>query len=230
MSNIQLLTTEVQRLSQSVDSWNTGIIVMMIVAAMAATGLVLTQYTAFRKAGLLADAQERLLKEKDKEAEKTAQELRLDIAKANQAAAEAKQKAEEDRLARVKIEQRLADRKLTDAQVAVIVDKLKVFADQEFEVTPYWELREPMATANRIADALTLAGWKYIPPKSAEVLLGGVAGVLVYVHPSASERTKKAADSLVSALTKEGIASELRGLNDPKNPTNKLHLNVGTKP
>jgi hypothetical protein len=60
--------------------------------------------------------------------------------------------------------------------------------------------------------------------------LGEVAGVLVYVHPIADERTKKAADSLVSALTKEGIHSEVRKQNAPNNPSNKLHINVGKKP
>ena len=74
-------------------------------------------------------------------------------------------------------------------------------------------MKEPLAIANRIHRALTLGGWKYIKPKSAAFLLG-VAGVLIYVHPAADERTKKAAASVVSALTKEGIY----GTKKPKRP------------
>ena len=138
--------------------------------------------------------------------------------------------AKGERLARKKIEERLADRSLTDAQVRVIADKLKLFSGQEFGITTYWDLKEPLSMANRIYGALNLAGWKYLKPESATFLLGGVAGVLVYVHPAADELTKKAAASLVSALTKEGITLELREQNDPKNPNNRLYFNVGTKP
>jgi multidrug efflux pump subunit AcrB len=128
------------------------------------------------------------------------------------------------------IEQRLADRKLTDAQVRAIADVLKTFAGQEFQITTFWDLKEPLAIANHVYSALNLAGWKYIKPESAEFLLGGIAGVLVYVHPAADERTKKAADAVVFALINEGIDSELRKQNAPNSPNSKLHINVGTKP
>ena len=128
------------------------------------------------------------------------------------------------------IEQRLADRTLSDAQVKAITDRIKQFADQEFQITTFWQLKEPLAITKRIFHALNFAGWKYIKPASPEFLMEAMAGVQVYVHPVADERTKEAADSLVSVLAKEGIASELRQVNDPKNPTNKLYINVGSKP
>ena len=61
-------------------------------------------------------------------------------------------------------------------------------------------------------------------------MLGGVAGVLVYVHPAAQENVKKAADSLVAALNEQGIVSELRQQNSANPIDSKLHLNIGTKP
>jgi hypothetical protein len=128
------------------------------------------------------------------------------------------------------IEQRFADRTMTDAQVKAIADTIKPFAGQEFQITTFWQLKEPLAITQRIFHALNFAGWQYIKPASPEFLLEAMAGIQVYVHPVADERTKKAADSLVSILTKEGIDSELRQLNDPKNPSNKLYINVGTKP
>jgi hypothetical protein len=128
------------------------------------------------------------------------------------------------------LKQRLADRTLTDAQIVLIVSKLKIFAGQEFDITPYWDLKESMAITNRIFGALNLAGRKFIPPKQSGFLIGGLAGVFVYVHPAASQETRNSADSLVSALSEQGIASELR-LENPANPVeNVLHLSVGTKP
>jgi hypothetical protein len=149
---------------------------------------------------------------------------------ANKQATEATRIAGEERLARRKIEERLADRSLTDAQLTAIANRVKPFSGQEFLVTTFWDLKEPLSMANRIYAALNLAGWKYIKHETGSFLLGGVAGVLVYVHPSADERTKKAAAALVSALTTEGIASELREQNAPNNPNDRLYLNVGTKP
>ena len=58
------------------------------------------------------------------------------------------------------IEQRLADRKLTDAQVIAIADIIKPFAGQEFVITTYWDLKEPMAVTNRIFGALTDRRWE----------------------------------------------------------------------
>jgi hypothetical protein len=184
-------------------------------------------------------------------ARKEADSFELDIANAKKAAAEALERAAkaEENLSNARkgaasaneragnaenetagLKQRLADRTLTDAQVHAIADKVKLFAGQEFEVTTYWDLKESMAISNRIYDALTLAGWKYLKPERGEALMGGVAGVLVYVHPAAGEQTKKAAAALISALNEESIAAEPRAQNDPANPTNKIHLNIGTKP
>jgi energy-coupling factor transporter transmembrane protein EcfT len=147
---------------------------------------------------------------------------------ANRQATEANHIAEEERLARRKIETKLADRSLTDAQCITIANKVKSFSGQEFLITAYWDSKESLAIANRIASALNYAGWKYIPHERGSWLFGGVVGVLVYFNPTASERTKKAADILVSALKKEGIISELKQ-NNPGNVDNRININVGSK-
>jgi hypothetical protein len=59
--------------------------------------------------------------------------------------------------------------------------------------------------------------------------MGGVAGVLVYVNPGADEKTKDAANSLVSALSTENITADLRLKNSPT-PENEIAINVGAKP
>jgi hypothetical protein len=86
-------------------------------------------------------------------------------------------------------------------------------------------------TAARIYDALSLAGWRYLQPEKAAFMVAGIAGIQVWRHPDADEPTRKAADSLVSALNNEDIAAVLQLQNPINNPKhNDIHLNVGTKP
>jgi hypothetical protein len=169
-------------------------------------------------------------------ARRDAESFRLDIAKANERAANAEEatvtlsKATEDeRAARLKIDQTLADRVCGNAQSEVIAANTKPFAGQEFQLTTYWESKEPMAVSNCIYGALLGAGWKFIPYEHGSALLGGIIGVLVYVHPEAAQQTKNAANTLVSVLVKEGIQSELRQQNDPSHPNNTIILSIGTK-
>src|SRR5271157_572154 len=111
--------------------------------------------------------------ERAKKAEENLGEARKGASAANERASNAEKQA-------AGLKQRFADRTLTDAQLVAMVGKLQPFAGQEYDFTVYWDLKEPMAIANRINDALTVAGWKYIKPTSGAWLLGGVAGVLVY--------------------------------------------------
>jgi hypothetical protein len=127
-----------------------------------------------------------------------------------------------------KIREQLADRKLTDEQVSQIAERVKPFLGQQYEVTTYWDDAECMAIAGRIYDALTLGGWEYLKPVRAEMLLGGVVGVLVYVNPKADDKTQNAAATLIAALNDNHIDAGLREQNDPT-PNNKIHLNLGTK-
>ena len=156
-------------------------------------------------------------------ARKEAREFQLQIAQANERAANAERET-------AKLTQRFAARSLTAGQLTMIADHLRGFAGQEFDVTPYWDLKESMAIANQIADGLNHADWKYVPPKQSGFMLGGVAGVQVYVHPSADNKIKTAASSLVAVLNEQGIESEIRYQNAANPPDSKLHLNVGTKP
>jgi hypothetical protein len=127
--------------------------------------------------------------------------------------------------------QRFGPRALSNAESAQIGATLKSYAGQQFEITTYWDMKEAHTFANEIATALVQsAGWKYIPPTRFEAMLGGVEGVLVYVHPEAHDNTKRAAEALVRVLNNMNIQSELRWQNDPGHPTERVHLNVGSKP
>ncbi len=146
---------------------------------------------------------------------------------ARRGAAEANARALEAQLA---LEQFKAPRVLTDEQVQKIADRLKPFSGQEFGIIPYWEMKEPLAFANRIYTPLELAGWKYIQPERATFMLGGIEGVQVWRHPNADERVQRAADALVAALNDADVAAVLKLQNIANPLDNKISLNVGTKP
>lgn len=157
-------------------------------------------------------------------ARKEAEDFQLQIAQANEHAAEAERETE-------RLKARFADRVLNDKQAQSIAEKIKRFEGQEFDVTPYWDLPESFKIANRIAGILSsqLAGWKYVAPDKSGFMLGGTAGVQVWVHPAAPDIVKRAADALVSALNAENITTVLKTQN-PQNPIeSKIHINVGTK-
>lgn len=125
-----------------------------------------------------------------------------------------------------------APRWLTEPQAQEIIDKVRPFGPQLFEIIPYWDAKESLGIAQRIADILTrpVPGWKLEQPKSATMLLGGIVGVQVWMHPAADEDTRQAADALVSALNAAGIETILKVQNAKNNPKNdKIVLNVGTK-
>lgn len=123
-----------------------------------------------------------------------------------------------------------APRSLTDRQVEAIANDLKSFSGQEFRMTVYWDSPESVHIADRIYEALDRAHWSYDKPASRSYMLGGIMGVLVWTHPSAGERTKKAANSLLLMLNKEDIEASPREQN-PKNPVeNKIDVQIGAKP
>jgi hypothetical protein len=156
-------------------------------------------------------------------ARKEALKFQLQIAQANERAANAEKET-------AKLTERFAARNLSEVQIKAIADKIRRFAGQEFDVTPYWDLKESMAIANQIASGLQRAGWSYVAPKQSSFMLGGIAGVQVWVHPTADGKVKNAAEAVIAALNEQGIESELR-LQNPVNPPDpKLHINVGTKP
>lgn len=128
-----------------------------------------------------------------------------------------------------KLEQTLAPRVLTDSQLSAVADRLRPFPGQEYQVTTFWKLDEPVAFANRIHKCLVVAGCAFKKPERYGFLLEPMAGIRVYVHPGAAEPTKQAANALVSALNEQEMVVQLRFKNAPNNPDNVININVGTK-
>lgn len=180
--------------------------------------------TAIAKAN--ADAAQSLATAK--QAESNLAEANERAAKAHERAAQAEQKAAEAKLA---LEKFKAPRVLSPQEQQLIISKISRYAGQEYLITTFWDIKESLGFGNQLHQTLLSAGWKYVPPgEGGSFLLGGLAGVQVWVHPEANPPVKDAANALVSILEEIGQAPTLK-LQNPKNAKdNRVHLNVGTKP
>jgi hypothetical protein len=131
------------------------------------------------------------------------------------------------------ISSELADRTLTDDQVASIASKLSKFAGQRYTVVAYWQSPESLGIANRVHQALGGkggAGWLYFNEGSKDVMMGGVVGIFVSMHPDADETTKQAAAALIDALHTEGLKAEAEPQNPKNNPKhNDILMKFGAK-
>jgi hypothetical protein len=146
-------------------------------------------------------------------------QLRKDTADANARAAEAQ----------LALERYKAPRELTGDQQAKIVAVLRKFAGQEYGVTTFWDLKEPLAFAELLNRLLQIAGWKFVSDGKRGYILGGLTGVQVWMHPDADAPVKEAVNGLIEALKAEQVETSLK-LQNPQNPkSNFIALNVGTK-
>ena len=119
----------------------------------------------------------------------------------------------------------IADRTISDAQALLIRTSLRPLGAQEFTLVTY-DARETVAIAVRIRDILVMAGWTFIAPRGR--LIGADSGVLVYASATADAPVKRAAHTVVSALTGVGITAEFREKPDDP-PKNRIEIIVGTK-
>jgi len=154
-------------------------------------------------------------------ARREADSFELDIAQANERAANAERET-------ARLTSKLADRTLSNTQVAAIAMKLVPYAGQEVEIVAYMQDKESVGIANRILAAFNAAGWKYIRPEHWVGLIGGIVGVFVNVDETDAHLTQ-AAKAVVSALNEQGILAELQPKNDPSHTDKRITVSVGAK-
>jgi hypothetical protein len=107
--------------------------------------------------------------------------------------------------------------------------RLEKFAGQTFEIIPYWQDKESLGIANRIADLLIASHWSIDQPKQGTMLVGVQTGVTIAVAKAATERTKAAAKELAEVLNSNGIETAATEEDDPAS-TDKINMSVGIKP
>ena len=224
VSDIQSLTLRAQDLARSVDVWNTAMIWVLVLAAIAAIAVVLVTRIVLTRSRQLADVQEQLIRVKDKQlaldlrdkdlkisevsekaatAEAKAEGFRLDIAKANERAAEANRVAEQERLARLKLEARLADRTLTPTQQTAIRSQLAIVSGIAMDVVIWGDTPEIQIISRLILDSIPRPGWSV---QTAQAVGGGaVRGILVGTREGSDANVVRASTLLISALRSAGL-------------------------
>lgn len=191
-------------ISMSLESWNTVLqfasAVLLGLTFMVGAGAIFTSYVIVKH-----------------------QEERIaiagrDAANALERAAELNRKTEEERLARVKIEERLAPRMqvVSPEQQARIVAKLAAFKGYRADIGAFPFTFEGEMLARQIQTLLVAASW------SAEMMQAEATGPLsvvgsgVMVRATSDSRSLAAATALVEALIAEKVhASVVLGLPGP---------------
>jgi len=132
------------------------------------------------------------------EANAKAEGFRLDIAKANERAASANEIAERERLARLQLEARLADRIITPDQKRRITEAFAPMKGQTMDVVIPGDTPETSRVAEAIIGCLSDAGvlLNVFHPFSG----GGAQGVVIGVRPDATEGDKRAGTQLFAIL------------------------------
>jgi cell division protein FtsB len=174
------------------------------------------------------------------QAEENLGAARKEAALANERAAEANKIAEGERLARLKIEEKLAPRSLGDEQRKRIESKLKPFAG-----TPYELALNPVPEAtnllNIIVSVLRSSGW--VSKDSAKqdfrfvftlddghkVEQAFVSGIVLQGTRTFVGIHQRAIDALAFALKEEGLEVRAELLKDDDPSPDALHITIGSK-
>jgi hypothetical protein len=125
------------------------------------------------------------------------------VAELQKLTAEANQKAEEERLARVKIEARLAPRSVSPEQFAAIVSALAPFPATPISIWQAGETPEIGSVARTVLAATQAARWDANLWTWTGV--GSFLGLIVATKPGATSEITAAAEALTTALNAAGL-------------------------
>jgi hypothetical protein len=145
--------------------------------------------------------------ERAAEANSKAEGFRLDIAKANEHAASANETAEREKLARIQLEARLADRTLTPEQRTRLINDLSSSRGAVVDAVVFGDTGEIEGISIVIFEALRSAGWTVQTANAG----GGsalVRGILIGTRANADAATMRAASALIASLQSMGIAAD----------------------
>ena len=206
MSKAELLAT--------VARWEHVRFACTIVAALAAIGMAV----GFAKVRSTNARLQPILAAESQDATKA-------IAEANARAAEANEKTEAEKLARLKIEERLADRNLSKQQEMEIAEKLRKYAGQVVSIigapTP-----EPTGVSYAINRALSAAGWAVTAIRSSDPRT--LHGITVRNGVGGKKEASTAAQDLVNALSSCGL-SVTGPVADPNAPADGVLVIIGER-
>lgn len=171
MSDIESIKVEIHSLaerarilSQATDWWNDKMVLSLILAAVAAVLVVLTTVMALKKAGQTNEAQSDLIRAKDRQLALELRDRDVQIEGAKKVAADANKATEDERMARVELEDKVAWRVLNEGQQTDLKTDLGRFSGQLTECSFLSSDTEAFSFSSDIAIALRAAHWQVIPP------------------------------------------------------------------
>jgi hypothetical protein len=232
VSEIQSLTSQVNELAQSVAFWNKTIIVMMIIAAIAAAGLVITQYRAFKQAQRLAETEAELIRAKDRDKDIKISEASTKASIADKHAGEANKQAyelafqaeelkksnilmsielEKERKDRLELEARVAWRKIPEDQQTRLSLRLRQFHDMEARLVFMAGDLEGQSFASDIAAMLHKSGW-FVPIKPGSVMEFANFGDK-YIPGEQAKKTGLEVDSSTHEISRKAAEAIVHELN-----------------
>lgn len=187
-----------------------------------------------------AEAQVASARTESQKASAKAEGFRLEIARSNEKAAVATKTAEEDRLARLKMEQELKSRNLSAEQQSAIIHAIKPFAGTPYELAVN-ETAEPLHFAEQIDEMLRSANWVARENASTKFrfiigLTSGTkaeqtfaTGVSIRLTHALDKQYGKSAEALISALRANGIPATGAYLDDSDASPSNVHVIVGSQ-
>jgi hypothetical protein len=155
--------------------------------------------------------------------------LSHDTAQANAHAADANKVAEQERLARLQLEQRLAPRTLTVTQGVELVAALRKFTNQKYVFVTYQDDREAIGFAEQINAVLQAAGWQ-IERSKGFLAFRLELGLSVMIDPNATEQTWNAAKAFEDPFTKKGIPTTEKKTDVSTGEPETIQVRVWKKP
>ena len=153
--------------------------------------------------------------------------LNLKIAEAELKAAKANQIAEEERLARVKIEQKIAPRSLSGEQQSKIAETMRPYEGQKYEIITYDDDPESVGLTTMIKQTLQAAGWEALNSNHYIWPYGSIK-IAVTIEFSIKE-FKDRAEALANKLEEQGILASARS-RQLTGQKDLIRISVGKKP
>jgi len=220
-----------EALLRTLDNW-AGFFILLVVLGVGRELFVhLRQSVANRKLAALQRSEARAQEAEIARLNESSVVLKLDVAKANERAAEANHLAEQEKLARLKIEERLAPRSLNKEQSDKLTTALGKFPGQKIEIAEYTLSREASSLSKKIQAALVAAKW------AAKVIamIGGAElepGIHILIAQGQTEFP--AVTALMQILKEQGFIVTFRydaGFSGPVLPApGVIRMVVGPKP
>lgn len=207
MPDLSSISGQIEQLENAYTLWNSwavrftaGAAICAILAAVCAVEYFLTSYRANNISRRLNEAVKKESRLKDEQRQTEIAMLNLDVAKAQK-------EVEQEKIARLKIEEKVAPRRLTKEQQETIARKLSPLAGEIINVLIYRGDVEAWFLADQIKIALggaTGAGW-IVHSATVTEFNRAFSGIVVETTLRADPKTVSAAKALVSVLSAEKL-------------------------